>query len=88
MKEYLPDSLTLPDGTLLNHRCSVITGLDVSYETLKAAVRKRKGRIRKVEVLSRRLRNRLDLHGKRYRPSVWAFSNLDLHQLNKELKNE
>ncbi len=84
-KYELPESITLPDGTVLSHRYSIIRGFGISYEEFKVAVRKRGGRLRLIRVLSRNLRGKRDLHGDPYAPGEWLFSDLSLFEIAKEI---
>lgn len=78
LKSNLPESITLPDGTILY---PVIGGClndqpfttATSREAIAAEARRRKLKYRRVEVLSRNLRGKLDLHRQPYRPTKWIF---------------
>lgn len=78
LKTNLPEFITLPDGTTL---FPVIGGClkeqpfttATSRDAIAAEARRRKLKYRRVEVLSRNLRGKLDLHRKPYRPTKWIF---------------
>lgn len=78
LKTNLPEFITLPDGTILY---PVIGGClkeqpfttATSRDAIAAEARRRKLKYRRVEVLSRNLRGKLDLHRKPYRPTKWIF---------------
>lgn len=74
----LPDFITLPDGTMLH---PVIGGYlkqqrfttATSRDAIAAEAKRRKLKYRRVEVLSRNLRGKLDLHRQPYTPTKWIF---------------
>ena len=74
----LPDSITLRDGTVLY---PVIGGFlkeqrfttATSRDAIATEAKRRKLKYRRVEVLSRNLRGKLDLHRQPYRPTKWIF---------------
>lgn len=78
LKSNLPEFITLPDGTVLY---PVIGGClkqqpfttATSRKAIAAEAKRRKLKYRRVEVLSRNLRGRLDLHRQPYRPTTWIF---------------
>lgn len=78
LKSYLPTFIRLPNGTILY---PVIGGClkqqpfttATSRETTAAEAKRRKLKYRRVEVLSRNLRGKLDLHRKPYKPTSWIF---------------
>lgn len=78
LKTSVPEFITLPDGTILY---PVIGGClkeqpfttPTSRDAIAAEARRRKLKYRRVEVLSRNLRGKLDLHRKPYRPTKWIF---------------
>lgn len=78
LKANLPEFITLPDGTILY---PVIGGClkqqpfttTRSRDAIAAEARRRKLKYRRVEVLSRNLRGKLDLHRQPYRPTKWIF---------------
>ena len=78
LKSYLPEFIRLPDGTILY---PVIGGClnqqpfttATSREAIAAEAKRRKLKYRRVEVLSRHLRGKLDLHRQPYKPTKWIF---------------
>ena len=78
LKSNLPEFITLPDGTVLY---PVIGGClkqqpfttATSRKAKAAEAKRRKLKYRRVEVLSRNLRGKLDLHRQPYRPTTWIF---------------
>ena len=78
LKSYLPELIILPDGTILY---PVIGGClkqqpfttATSREAIAAEAKRRKLKYRRVEVLSRNLRGKLDLHRQPYKPTKWIF---------------
>lgn len=78
LKSYLPAFIRLPNGTILY---PVIGGClkqqpfttATSREAIAAEAKRRKLKYRRVEVLSRNLRGKLDLHRKPYKPTKWIF---------------
>lgn len=65
---YLPDSITLPCGAVLE---PVISGAKDSLIIKEA--KRRKLKYRRVKVLSRNLMGRNDLHGLPYCGTIWVF---------------
>ena len=74
----LPEFITLTDGTVLypviggylkQQRFTTAT----SRDTIAAEAKRRKLKYRRVEVLSRNLRGKLDLHRRPYTPTKWIF---------------
>jgi hypothetical protein len=74
----LPEFITLADGTVLypviggylkQQRFTTAT----SRDAIAAEAKRRKLKYRRVEVLSRNLRGKLDLHRQPYRPTKWIF---------------
>lgn len=74
LKTSLPRSITLPDGTVLDKRISVISGTRHNKGWAINAIRSRGGRYRCVEVLERNLRGKNDLRGRPYQPSTWILT--------------
>lgn len=78
LKTYLPEFIRLPDGTILY---PVIGGClkqqpfttARSHEAIAAEAKRRKLKYRRVEILSRNLRGKLDLHRHPYKPTKWIF---------------
>ena len=78
LKSNLPEFITLPDGTVLY---PVIGGSlkqqpftkATSRRAIAAEAKRRRLKYRRVEVLSRELRGKLDLHRQPYRPTTWIF---------------
>lgn len=79
LKTYLPDSIELPNGAVLYPVIGGHLKQQPFYngpQTIPALVAeaKRRGlKYRRVEVLSRNLRGKLDLHRQPYRPTRWIF---------------
>lgn len=79
LKTYLPESITLPDGTELypviggHVKQQMFYTAPTSISALIAEARRRKLKYRRVEVLHRNLRGKLDLHGQPYRSTKWVF---------------
>lgn len=76
LRTSLPGSITLPGGVTLDKRIHYMPGIGLSRSALIAKIKARGGKYRLVEVLSRNLRGRNDLHGSPYRPSTWILTNL------------
>ena len=78
LKANLPEFITLPNGTILY---PVIGGClkeqpfttATSRDAIAAEARRRKLKYRRIEVLNRNLRGKLDLHRQPYRPTKWIF---------------
>ena len=78
LKSNLPEFITLPDGTVLY---PVIGGFlkqqpftkATSRRAIAAEAKRRRLKYRRVEVLSRELRGKLDLHRRPYTPTKWIF---------------
>jgi hypothetical protein len=78
LKTFLPQSITLPDGTVLDKRTHYILGVGPSLGQLLERAKQRGARYRLVEVLERNLRGKNGLDGLSYTPSTWILSDKDL----------
>lgn len=78
LRTNLPESITLPCGTVLRHKISYIPGVGLSKSALITRIKARGGKYRLVEVLGRRLRGKKDLYHKPYRSTTWILSDVDL----------
>jgi hypothetical protein len=91
LKSYLPAFIRLPNGTILY---PVIGGClkqqpfttATSREAIAAEAKRRKLKYRRVEVLSRNLRGKLDLHRKPYKPTKWIF--VEVKEGSHETRND
>jgi hypothetical protein len=71
---HLPEKITLKDGTELKHR----TSCNQDGDSEAASARSKNLRFRVVRVLKANLAHKEDIHGKRYAPSTWIFTNKEL----------
>lgn len=76
LRTSLPKSISLPGGVTLDKRISYAPGIGLSRSALITKIKARGGKYRLVEVLSRNLRDKNDLHGSPYRPTTWILTNL------------
>jgi hypothetical protein len=75
LRTNLPESITLPCGTVLDHKISYTAGVGYNRRVLLNKIKKLGGKYRCVEVLARRLRGQEDLHRRPYRPTTWILTN-------------
>lgn len=78
LRTSLPDSITLPNGKVLDKRMHYLPGLTCSKATIIERAKRIGASYRFVEVIGRNLRGRLDLYGLPYTPSTWVLSDKDL----------
>ena len=82
MKQYsrthLPDSIEYNGETYkVNIEISgVMRDNNTSFNTIAATLRKEGRKAVLVNVMSKNLRGKTDLHGKPYQPTKWIFTNL------------
>lgn len=79
LRTYLPDSITLPNGKVLDKRVHCLPGWEYSKEAIIERAKRLGASYRVVRVLGRNLRGKFDLHGAPYRPSTWVLSDKDLN---------
>ena len=80
-KYELPQSITLPNGTVLSHYWSYIPGLGPTWDFMCYCSKREGAKIKKIQVLSRGLRGKRDLRGMPYKPNDWIFCSIPQHQL-------
>lgn len=73
---YLPDSITLKCGRVLDKRTSIVVGVGAGLELTKTKIRDKGGHYRVVRVLAKRLRGREQRAGVAYQPTIWVFSDV------------
>ena len=80
-KYELPQSITLPNGTVLSHYWSYIPGLGPTWDFMRHCAKREGAKIKKIQVLPRSLRGKRDLHGMPYKPGDWIFCSIPQNQL-------
>lgn len=76
---YLPDTLQFNGRTYKQHIAASALIEPKDFKKEKEQLKKQNYLVRTIQVLSRNLRGKTDLHHKPYKPTQWLF----IHQKNK-----
>lgn len=87
-KTYCPDEVKLPDGTTLKMYATASALANMNARHRAAELQAQGITVCIVEVLSRQLKGKTDLHGNFYTPSIFIYTDLHTEEQIKEWRDK